>query len=93
MEENLNEVYTVEVVDEDGNKSLYYEDMIIPHNDKHFAILVPTCEAEHEDDCSCGEDFLIALIEEDENGEVNYVTPEDEDFEAVLNILDEMDEE
>lgn len=87
------------VTDEDGNESYYREEMIIPLDDKQFAILVPIeldeeadCDCSGEADCDCcGEgDAFIARIEVGDDGEVVYLDPTDEEYEAVINAYDEI---
>ncbi len=92
-EENL----IVEMTDDEGNVYLYAEEMIIPIDDKKFALLVavPSDDEEehhHHHDCDCGcdcdcdcgdEDVIIAKIITNEDGEEEYVEPTDEEFEIV----------
>ena len=87
----------VEMTDEEGNVYLYEEEMIIPVDDKKFALLVaiPSEEEEghhheHNCDCGCGEDdVIIAKIVENEDGEEEYVEPTDEEFEIVRQAYEE----
>ena len=98
----------VEFTDEEGNTYYYREEMIIPLEDKKFAVLVPIhledecgCGEEH---CECGEcsdensdeDAFIARVDV-EDGEEVYVDPTEEEFQAVMKayeaILAEDDEE
>ena len=87
----------VEMTDEEGNVYLYEEEMIIPVDDKKFALLVaiPSEEEEghhHEHDCDCGcgeDDVIIAKIVENEDGEEEYVEPTDEEFEIVRQAYEE----
>ena len=103
-EENL----IVEMTDEEGNVYLYEEEMIIPIDDKKFALLVAlpydTEEDEghhHDHGCDCGceeEDVIIAKIVTNEDGEEEYIEPTDEEFEMVRNAYndffsDELEEE
>lgn len=86
-EENL----IVEMTDAEGNVFLYEEEMIIPIDDKKFALLValPFENDEHDShaygcDCGCEEDdVIIAKIVTNQNGEEEYVEPTDEEFEIV----------
>ena len=81
----------VVVTDDKGNKTYYAEEMVIPIDNKSFALLVrePMDEEEAE--------AMIARIEFDTDGEPVYVDPTDEEFEAVKKayeeITQEMDEE
>ena len=87
----------VEMSDEEGNVYLYEEEMIIPIDDKKFALLValPSEDEEdhhHEHDCDCGcgeDDVIIAKIIENEEGEEEYVEPTDEEFEIVRQAYDD----
>ncbi len=93
----------VVMTDEEGNEYYYIEEEVIVVGDKRFAILIPVDtegEEEHEHEhcgdceCGCGEDeAVIAKIEIDENGEDVYSNPTDEEFEEVLRIYEERDEE
>ena len=88
----------VVVTDDKGNKTYYAEEMVIPIDNKSFALLVrepmdeEEAEALEEDDA-----VMIARIEFDTAGEPVYVDPTDEEFEAVKKayeeITQEMDEE
>lgn len=89
----------VVMTDEEGNEYYYREEMIIPVNEKRFAILVPLeideegCECGCEEEgCDCDEetDVFIARIDTDENGEEVYVDPTDEEFDQVLKAYDEL---
>ena len=103
-EENL----IVEMTDEEGNVYLYEEEMIIPIDDKKFALLVALPYDGEEDEghhhnhgCDCGceeEDVIIAKIVTNEDGEEEYIEPTDEEFEMVRNAYndffsDELEEE
>ena len=83
----------VEMTDAEGNVFLYEEEMIIPIDDKKFALLVALpYESEeggyhyHEHGCDCGcedDDVIIAKIITNAEGEEEYVEPTDEEFEIV----------
>jgi uncharacterized protein YrzB (UPF0473 family) len=98
--EELEEELVVVMTDEEGNEFYYREDMIIPVEDKRYAILVPI---DMDDECGCGDsdcdcsedpDVFIARIDTDENGEEVYVDPTDEEFEQVRITYEKlMDEE
>lgn len=89
----------VVVTDDKGNKTYYAEEMVIPIDNKSFALLLSVNlwmkrkqKALEEDDA-----VMIARIEFDTDGEPVYVDPTDEEFEAVKKayeeITQEMDEE
>lgn len=95
--DTMEEEPIVVITDEEGNEFYYREEMVIPVEDKTFAILVPLemdedCECAEATDCDCcGEqDAIIARIDEDENGEQIYVDPTDEEYEAVVKAYDEI---
>ena len=79
----------VELTDEDGNVFPYVQEMIIPVDGENFALLVPLKDEdkEHEEGCDCGcedeDDVIIAKMVEDENGEIEYIEPTDEEFKKV----------
>ena len=92
----------VEMTDGEGNVFLYEEEMIIPVDDKKFALLValPYEHDEqgyhyHEHDehgCDCGceeEDVIIAKIVTNEDGEEEYIEPTDEEFEMVQKVYND----
>lgn len=102
MENEEEEELVVVMTDEEGNEFYYREDMIIPVEDKRYAILVPISIDEDGDcgcgneDCDCGDepDVFIARIDTDEKGEEVYVDPTDEEFEQVRATYETlMDEE
>ena len=86
----------VVITDEAGNETYYTEEMVIPVDNKNFALLVkaqPDDEAAEEDD----DTVIIARMEFDENGEPLYLDPTDEEFEVVKKaydaIMDEMEKQ
>ena len=87
----------VEMIDAEGNTFLYEEEMIIPIDDKKFALLValPYEDEEgeqHHHGCDCGceeDDVIIAKIVENEDGEEEYIEPTDEEFEIVRQAYDD----
>lgn len=98
--DEMDEDLIVVMTDEEGNEYYYREELIIPVEEKRFAILVPIdAEEEAEEDCECSDtgcgcceetDVFIARIDTDENGEEVYVDPTDEEFEQVLKAYDEL---
>lgn len=88
----------IEMADEQGNKSYYGVDMIIPMEKNNFAVLVGIILDEKGEFKDVDEEnMVIARVEFDEKGEEVYVAPTDEEFEAVREayekMLDEWDEE
>ncbi len=76
----------IKMTDEEGNVFLYEEEMIIPVDDKKFALLVALPYEGHEHGCDCGceeDDIIIAKIVTNEQGEEEYIEPTDEEFEIV----------
>lgn len=99
--DEMDEDLIVVMTDEEGNEYYYREELIIPVEEKRFAILVPIDaeDEEAEEDCECSDtgcgcceetDVFIARIDTDENGEEVYVDPTDEEFEQVLKAYDEL---
>lgn len=89
-EKFLEEEETVNVVtmtDPDGNETEFAEDVVIPYAGKQFAALVriPTSEADEEEP-----DIILARMETDESGDISYVPPTDEEFDAVSEIYENM---
>lgn len=98
-EEFLEEPVVV-MTDEEGNEYYYVEEEIIVVGDKRFAVLVPIdiddscdcCDGEHEHDDFTG-DAVIAKIDSNEDGEDIYCNPTDEEFDEVLKIYEERQQE
>ncbi len=89
-EEILQEEETVNVVtmtDSEGNETEFVEDVVIPYAGKQFAALVRIpASAEDEEE----PDIILARMETDESGEIAYVPPTDEEFDAVSEIYENM---
>lgn len=92
-EEILDDDFLIEMTDEDGNVFYYVEEMIIPVDGENFALLVEVTDDEHDDDCDCEDDVIIAKIVTGEDGQDEYVEPTDEEFAKVQaayeRLLDE----
>ncbi|NLP41184.1 MAG: DUF1292 domain-containing protein [Veillonellaceae bacterium] len=95
--EEMDEDLIVVMTDEEGNEYYYREELIIPVEEKRYAILVPI-EID-EEGCGCGDsecgcddeiDVFIARIDTDENGEEIYVDPTDEEFDQVRLAYEEL---
>ena len=78
------EVALVAIETPEGEVLYYTEDIIIPYDGKEFAILVPTDE---------DEEMILARLEENADGEIEYVSPDDDEFAAVEKIYLEMPDE
>ena len=102
LEKNIDQMeeedgnFIVEMTDEDGNTYLYEEEMIIPIDDKKFALLVgiPSEDEDHDHNhgCDCGcedEDVIIAKVITNEDGEEEYIEPTDEEFEMVTKAYND----
>lgn len=85
----------VVITDEEGNETYYLEEMVIPMDQKNFALLTQIPEEDDTDPDEEEDNVIIARVDFDENGEPVYLDPTDEEFEAVRKayeeIMDEMD--
>ena len=99
--EDDNEGTVVVITDEEGNEYNYVEEMVFPAGDDEYAILVSidgdecACgeeHAHHDDECCCEEevDVILAKIVKDENGEVEYIEPTEEEFEIAQQAYEEL---
>ncbi|MCI5836574.1 MAG: DUF1292 domain-containing protein [Veillonellaceae bacterium] len=83
------EVVIVQIEGPDGSEEFFAQDIIIPHDGKEFAVLVALPqEDEVADDFE--PDIILARLDMGEDGEVEYVSPTEEEFEAVEKIYDDM---
>ena len=88
----------VVITDEEGNEYNYVEEMVLDAGSDKYAILVSIdgdeeCEChEHDEECGCEEevDVILAKIVKDENGEVEYIEPTDEEFEIAQQAYEEL---
>ena len=96
----------VVMTDDEGNEYYYAQELILQVDGDKYALLVPTCADDEEEDCHCHEHehedddedaAFFAKIVLDESGEEEYITPTDEEFEAVVAayeaLMEEEDEE
>ena len=100
--EDDSEGTVVVITDEDGNEYNYVEEMVFPAGEDEYAILVSIdgdecgcgCEEEHihDEECDCEEevDVILAKIVKDENSEVEYIEPTDEEFEMAQKAYEEL---
>lgn len=100
--EDDSEGTVVVITDEDGNEYNYVEEMVFPAGEDEYAILVSIdgdecgcgCEEEHihDEECDCDEevDVILAKVVKDENGEVEYIEPTDEEFEIAQKAYEEL---
>lgn len=89
------EMSVIVIDDGEGNEMYYEEEVVIPYNNKEFAILVSLPPEDCGADCACHEEpeIIIARIDATEDGEEEYVAPTDEEFDAVLAIYEELGED
>ena len=76
--------------------------MVFPAGEDEYAILVSIdgdecgcgCEEEHihDEECDCEEevDVILAKVVKDEDGEVEYIEPTDEEFEMAQKAYEEL---
>ncbi len=85
----------VVITDAEGNETYYLEEMVIPMDQKNFALLTQIPGEDDTDPDDEEDNVIIARVDFDENGEPVYLDPTDEEFEAVRKayeeIMDEMD--
>ncbi|MCQ2373687.1 MAG: DUF1292 domain-containing protein [Phascolarctobacterium sp.] len=83
----------IEMVDDQGNKSYYLVDMIIPMEKNNFAVLVGVELDDKGNMKDVDEENMVISRVEFEDGEEVYVAPTDEEFEAVRDAYEKMMEE
>lgn len=98
--EDDSEGTVVIITDEEGNEYNYVEEMVFPAGKDEYAILVSIdgdeggCGEEHihDEDCECDEeiDVILAKVVKDENGEIEYIEPTDEEFEIAQKAYEEL---
>lgn len=74
------EIQRVELIDEEGNATVYMIDEWFDYNEKIYAVLVADDE----------EEGILFRIEE-EGEETNFITPDEDEFEAVSNYYQELE--
>lgn len=79
----------VVITDEEGNEYNYVEEMVFDAGSDKYAILV---SIDGDEECGCEEevDVILAKIVKDENGEVEYIEPTDEEFEIAQQAYEEL---
>lgn len=80
----------VVITDEEGNESYYLEEMVIPMDNKNFALLTQIPEEDDTDPDEAEDNVIIARMDFDENGEPVYLDPTDEEFDAVRRAYEEI---
>lgn len=91
----------VVMTDEEGNEYNYVEDTVFAVGSDKYAILISIdgdeeCNChEHDEECGCEEEVYVFLakIVKDENGEVEYIVPTDEEFEIAQQAYEELMDE
>ncbi len=91
MAENINatvdeEVIVVLVEGPNGEEEYYAQDVVIPYNGKEFAVLVAVNDEETEEE----PEVIVARMDQDDEGEIVYVSPEEDEFTAVEKLYNEM---
>ncbi len=77
----------VSITDTEGNVRDYVQDTVIPFAGEQFAVLVSIPEREDSEE---EPEILLAKITEGEDGEVEYIPPTDEEYDAVADIYETM---
>lgn len=80
------EVIVVLIEGPNGEEEYYAQDVLIPYDGKEFAILVSVSEDETEEEPQ----VIVARMDQDEDGEIVYVSPEEDEFAAVERLYNEM---
>lgn len=80
------EVIVVLIEGPNGEEEYYAQDVLIPYDGKEFAILVSVSEDETEEEPQ----VIVARMDQDEDGEIVYVSPEEDEFAAVEKLYNEM---
>lgn len=77
----------VKITGPDGTERAFVEDVVIPYDGKEFAVLVSIPESK--EDTSVPDIVLTRKVRGD-NGEDEYLSPSDEEFEAVAELYSKM---
>ena len=97
--EDDGEGVVIEFEDENGEKSYYQEEMILPVGDEKYAILVSIdVDGEHHHEgCECGcedePDAFFAKVVVNDDGEEEYVDITDEEYEKVQEAYEALFDE
>lgn len=84
----------VEIIDNEGNKTYFIEEMLLPVGDKTFSILVEAkADEDVEDEEDEEENVIVAKVEFDKDGEPMYLDPTDEEYEQFKAAYEQMLEE
>lgn len=87
MENKTEESIIVTIDDTERNSRDFVQDMVIPFDGKEFAVLVSIPESMDSEE---EPDIILARIDKDQGGEVVYVSPTDEEYDAVAEIYNAM---
>ena len=90
-EELHDEDVIVVMTNEDGDERYYREEMIIPIGDDRFAVLI-ALTASSEEDLENAEEGDAKIVT-DEDGEDIYTDPTDEEFDAVRQAYELLEDE
>jgi uncharacterized protein YrzB (UPF0473 family) len=92
-EEEATDPLIIAFVDEEGNELIYAINMVIEHDDKRFALM---SEVEMVDDLTVpteSPEIFVARIDTDEDHEELYVDPTEEEFKAIMEIVEQFKED
>ena len=85
----------IEMIDEDGESTLFEHLATLEHQGETFLVLTPSVDADADEDEDL--DIVIMQVRQDEQGQDIYVRPEepleDQVFEKFLSMMDELEEE
>lgn len=84
---NQEESVIVTIVGPDNSERDYVQESLIPFMGQEFAVLVSIPETEDENEEL---DIILARIDKTENGEIEYVPPTDDEYDAVASIYEAM---
>lgn len=87
----------VEFEDENGETTLYLQEMILEVDGESYAVLIEMPDEDDEcdeDECDCEDNVYFAKIVTGSDGEDEYIEPTDEEYDAVWQAYNELwDEE
>ncbi len=86
MAEEKEEISVI-ITGPDGEEQEYAQVEVIPFQGKQFAVLVAIPDSADEEE---EPDIILARMDTDEQGEIEYLPPTDEEYDAVADIYDAM---
>ena len=90
MENKTEESIIVTIDDTEGNSRDFVQDMVIPFDGKEFAVLVSIPESMDSEE---EPDIILARIDKDQDGEVVYVSPTDEEYNGYILAAENLTKE